>query len=107
MMDNLTAWSAEANAELDAMKKQARLLANAAVKDGTLHKPNECPRCGSKKKIEAHHPDYCQPLLVEWLCQRCHRAYHARLNHEAAHQLGFPDVSMVKKSRKKREATNE
>lgn len=38
--------------------------------------PGVCKICGSEKRIEAHHPDYSQPLKVEWLCFKCHRELH-------------------------------
>lgn len=107
MLNTLTSWTAEVNAELEALKKQARYLVNVAVKDGTLFKPVECSHCGSKKKIEGHHPDYCQPLVVEWLCQKCHRAYHAKMNREAAYRLGIPDAAMTKKASRGKGAPNE
>lgn len=103
----ITSWTAEANAELEALKKQARYLANVAVKDGALFKPVECSHCGSRKKIEAHHPDYCQPLIVEWLCQKCHRAYHAKIRRLAALRLGVPDAAMTKNTRSGKGAPNE
>ena len=84
----LLSWSAEANAELAALKKQTRDQTAQAVKSGVLLKPNKCSLCGSKKKIEAHHPDYLNSLAVEWLCQACHRKLHARLVQEAAIRLG-------------------
>ena len=38
--------------------------------------PGVCKICGTDKGIEAHHPDYSQPLKVEWLCFKCHRELH-------------------------------
>lgn len=34
--------------------------------------PELCERCKQPKRLERHHPDYSQPLLVEWLCKPCH-----------------------------------
>ena len=34
-----------------------------------------CMKCG-KQYGEAHHPDYNQPLLLIWLCHKCHMALH-------------------------------
>lgn len=35
--------------------------------------PATCSRCQtSDRRIERHHPDYAQPLLIEWLCKPCH-----------------------------------
>jgi hypothetical protein len=33
----------------------------------------ECLLCGSKERLERHHPDYSKPLEVMILCQTCHR----------------------------------
>jgi hypothetical protein len=39
-------------------------------------KPAPCAICGSRKHVEAHHPDYAEPLNVEWLCRNHHRQHH-------------------------------
>jgi len=31
-----------------------------------------CKRCGGRECLEAHHPDYFQPGLIETLCRDCH-----------------------------------
>lgn len=62
--------------------EKARSIANKAIKSGILVRPIACTRCGSepglasdgRSKIQAHHHDYSQPLDVEWLCAKCHRA---------------------------------
>lgn len=43
-----------------------------AVKRGKIIPKEKCEVCGSKFKIEAHHPDYRQRLSVIWLCKHCH-----------------------------------
>lgn len=50
----------------------AEQIANNAQRDGKLHKPACCEGCGLPKRLEKHHPDYSQPLLVVWLCKPCH-----------------------------------
>jgi len=55
-------------------KVAARAAVARAVRTGALAK-QPCERCGAKK-AEAHHSDYSQPLLVEWLCGVCHREEH-------------------------------
>lgn len=60
----------------------ARRIFRRALAKGEVVAKNVCERCGRKRKdgasrlsldgVEAHHPDYTQPLLVEWLCHWCH-----------------------------------
>ena len=38
--------------------------------------PDKCSRCGKGGRIIAHHPDYTDPLTVEWLCNGCHLKEH-------------------------------
>ena len=45
---------------------------NNALRDGKMIKPDGCEICGSNSHIHAHHSDYSEPLLVVWLCARCH-----------------------------------
>jgi hypothetical protein len=45
-----------------------------AVGRGDLVRPDVCEACGASGVIEAHHPDYGEPLQVAWLCRVCHRA---------------------------------
>ena len=56
------------------LHKKARSLAANAVRDGRLHK-QPCEICG-KEKVEAHHEDYHQPLVVRWLCRKHHMEQH-------------------------------
>ena len=41
-----------------------------------INKPEKCSCCFKQLKIEAHHPDYSEPLLVVWLCRSCHKQHH-------------------------------
>lgn len=46
----------------------------AAIANGSLvRKP--CEKCGSTR-VDAHHDDYSQPLLVRWLCRGHHLEHH-------------------------------
>jgi hypothetical protein len=47
-----------------------------AVKKGVLVRPKKCPKCGNREHIEGHHWDYDKPLMVEWMCRKCHRGMH-------------------------------
>lgn len=54
---------------------RARRAVATALRNGSLKK-GEC-HCG-ETKVEAHHPDYGQPLFVIWLCNRHHKHIHGR-----------------------------
>lgn len=43
-----------------------------AVKRGDIIPKEKCEVCGSKHRIEAHHPDHRKRLEVIWLCKICH-----------------------------------
>ena len=57
-------------------KTVARDLLNKAVKKGIVQKPLTCYSCGEQKRLTAHHSDYNQPYLVDWLCYECHAKEH-------------------------------
>lgn len=53
------------------------------VKAGEVVRPDRCPRCGKKSRIEGHHHkgyEGAAKLDVVWLCSRCHKAEHRREN---------------------------
>jgi hypothetical protein len=52
----------------------------AAIVSGKLVRPKCCSRCGSGGKIHGHHSDYRKPLLVVWLCTKCHGQAHRVIN---------------------------
>lgn len=53
-------------------KVKAQAAVARAVKRGELARPTECEDCGEECRVQGHHPDYGQPLEVEWLCAPCH-----------------------------------
>ena len=55
---------------------RARALVGAAVKAGTLVRPDRCQRCGELRSVQGHHDDYGEPLAVQWLCSECHSIVH-------------------------------
>jgi len=58
-------------------QNQARLRTQAAVRAGTLIKPQLCEKClqpTPSARLHAHHENYDKPLFVWWLCQQCHGA---------------------------------
>lgn len=62
-------------------KRRAQRALQRAVAAGKLARPDRCATCnGIGRRIEAHHEDYGLPLLVVWVCRRCHEQIHrARL----------------------------
>ncbi len=51
----------------------ARARVQSAIRQGALVKPSICEACTkASPRIEAHHENYEQPLLVQWLCKLCH-----------------------------------
>ena len=62
----------------DKRRMQCHRAVYKAVKSGKLVRQN-CERCGNEKSL-AHHEDYDQPLMVNWLCQSCHKQRHKEIN---------------------------
>ena len=59
--------------------KANQTVANA-IRDGRLkRKPCEVCEC---KKVEAHHEDYSEPFIVEWLCRKHHLSKHGKIAYE-------------------------
>lgn len=42
------------------------------VQAGSLTRPSSCEECGERRRIEAAHYSYAEPLRVRWLCRPCH-----------------------------------
>lgn len=58
-------------------KIRAHQAVRHAIKRGDLIR-GPCEDCGTTRGVEAHHPDYSQPLSVVWLCRRDHKRRHSR-----------------------------
>jgi hypothetical protein len=58
-------------------KLEAHAAVRVALRKGVLRR-GKCEVCGSFL-VDAHHPDYAQPLNVRWLCRRHHQALHAEI----------------------------
>lgn len=54
------------------IKIKARLLTKQAIKQGLIKPKDFCEECGSNENIEIHHPNYNEPLKIQWLCKRHH-----------------------------------
>ncbi len=61
----------------DATKVDARRQMTRAIKEGRLFNPRQCAQCLTNYS-EGHHPNYAEPLIVVWLCKKCHRQAHPR-----------------------------
>lgn len=57
-------------------KHKAVTALKRAVKSGVIVRPTICSECGKEDKIHAHHDNYNHPLVVRWLCDRCHKNWH-------------------------------
>ncbi len=58
------------------IKHMARWYLNHRIASGKVHR-EPCAICG-KEQAEGHHLDYSKPLLIVWLCTKCHRKEHAK-----------------------------
>lgn len=64
----------------------AKGLVRKAIARGDLVRPLTCEECGTippptrsgRPSVQAHHPDYSQPLSVVWVCAVCHAQLHRR-----------------------------
>ena len=65
------AWAAENPTAL-----WAHSATRSAIRRGILIRPDACEACGKPGRVDAHHPDHRNPLLVNWLCRSCHRLHH-------------------------------
>ena len=67
-------------------KTRAHSKVEVALNNGILKK-QPCIVC-SKKKAQAHHPDYSKPLKVVWLCALHHAREHIRLKRKKGKNYG-------------------
>lgn len=60
----------------------ARWYARRMTENGTI-KQQPCALCGDVNS-ERHHPNYNEPLLIVWLCAKCHQELHNKLKAEGS-----------------------
>ena len=76
------AWLIAYRRRPDRRHKQAvRNASYWAVKSGLLPSKDRCERCGAgarEARLNRHHPDYGNPLRIEWLCTLCHGEAHRK-----------------------------
>jgi hypothetical protein len=67
------------------LAQKASAIIRYAMDRGFFHRPEVCENClrylptrepFNRPRIIGHHIDYNYPLVVMWLCQPCHRAWH-------------------------------
>ena len=58
------------------VRYRARAIAFRMTANGNL-KQQPCAFC-QEEQTQRHHPDYTQPLLIVWLCGKCHKELHTR-----------------------------
>lgn len=59
-------------------RRSANIAVMNALVCGKLTKPGYCSSCGIECNPEGHHPDYSKPLVVIWVCKKCHEDFHHR-----------------------------
>jgi ribosomal protein S27AE len=69
-------------ASKNAIKKGASTIIGNAVRDGRLKKSHECSECGCGGRIHGHHDNYSLPMVVRWLCSKCHHQWHIETEKE-------------------------
>lgn len=57
-------------------KQKARMVIYRALKAGSVTKSECCDSCGQRLELQGHHYDYSRPLIVAWLCVKCHSFLH-------------------------------
>ena len=68
--------------EANVIKRAAQFIVGNAIRRGKLTKGTQCADCGiNHDKLHGHHDDYALPLIVRYLCSKCHCKWH-KLNGE-------------------------
>lgn len=70
-------------AEENKNKRAAHSILGHAIRSGRVVKPKRCEHCKkSRQRLEGHHEDYSRPLLVLWVCRKCHAKIHRKYDDE-------------------------
>jgi hypothetical protein len=81
--------------------KDTRSIVASAIARGVLVPNNTCEACGKVQepthKIIGHHDDYNKPIVVRWLCQSCHRQWHAINTAKGLLRSGIPTKPVARK----------
>lgn len=81
----------------DYRKSRASFVVRTALRDGSLVRPGCCEKCHSiGGRLHAHHVDYLKPLDVQWLCPKCHAAWHREhraLNKQQMLRLAYAELN--------------
>ena len=60
------------------IKVNAELAARRAVKSGKIKVKEACEDCSATGPLQKHHEDYSKPLVVVFLCTKCHGIRHRK-----------------------------
>lgn len=71
----LSAWQKDRRDNVDYRRLDAVGSHARYYRDKGVLIPQPC-QCGALD-VQMHHPDYGEPLMVQWMCAPCHRKLHA------------------------------
>ena len=63
-------------AKSNLIKKAASQVIGIALRSKKIIRPDICEACLVVTKPHGHHDDYAYPMMVRWLCPKCHRLWH-------------------------------
>lgn len=59
------------------IKRGVHYLLQNSIESGKLIKSPNCEDCKiENNSLHGHHDDYAYPLIVRWLCSKCHSKWH-------------------------------
>ncbi len=60
-------------------KQRGKNALYAALRNGSIIRPDKCSSCSTECRPHGHHEDYDRPLDITWLCHGCHMARHRQM----------------------------